>query len=102
VIGASATVDLLAITLCVLFLSYVLVILVPFLRRKSEPQGRATDFAWHLILPCLDEEVVIERTVARLRTDHPTAHLGCVDHDSSDATGGSKWNSPNCTARLPV
>ena len=23
-------------------------------------------------------------------------------HSSSDATGASKWNSPNCTARLPV
>ncbi len=83
----SAAVDLAALVLCVLFLAYVLAILVPFLRRRPEPAGDARDLDVHLILPCLDEEVVIARTVARLRHDHPTAHLWCVDDDSTDATG---------------
>ncbi|NHA00950.1 glycosyltransferase [Nocardioides sp. W3-2-3] len=83
----SAAVDLAALVLCVLFLAYVLAILVPFLRRRPEPAGDARDLDVHLILPCLDEEVVIARTVARLRHDHPTAHLWCVDDDSADATG---------------
>lgn len=86
-IALSAGVDLAALVLCVLFLSYVALILVPFLRRTPDRPGDATDFRWHLILPCLDEEVVIARTVARLRTDHPRAHLWCIDDDSSDATG---------------
>lgn len=83
----SAAVDLAALVLCVLFLAYVAAILVPFLRRKPDRPGDARDLDVHLILPCLDEAVVIARTVARLRADHPTAHLWCVDDDSSDATG---------------
>lgn len=86
-IGASAAVDLAALSLCVLFLAYVTLILVPFLQRKPETPGDAAAFGWHLILPCLDEEVVIARTVARLRADHPQAHLWCVDDDSADRTG---------------
>lgn len=86
-IALSAGVDLAALVLCVLFLSYVALILVPFLRRTPDRPGNADDFRWHLILPCLDEEVVIARTVTRLRVDHPTAHLWCVDDDSSDDTG---------------
>lgn len=86
-IWTSAGVDLAALALCVVFLAYVVAILVPFLRRKPEPHGDPHDFDWHLILPCLDEEVVIARTITRLRADHPLAHLWCVDDDSSDATG---------------
>jgi cellulose synthase/poly-beta-1,6-N-acetylglucosamine synthase-like glycosyltransferase len=82
-----AGIDLAALVLCVVFLAYVVTILVPFLRRRPEPPGDPTAFDWHLILPCLDEEVVIARTIARLRADHPLAHLWCVDDDSSDATG---------------
>jgi hypothetical protein len=87
VIALSAGVDLAALVLCVLFLAYVALILVPFLQRTPDRPGDAADFRWHLILPCLDEEVVIARTVTRLRMDHPSAHLWCVDDDSSDATG---------------
>ncbi len=86
-IGLSAAVDLAALVLCVLFLAYVALILVPFLQRTPDRPGDAGDFRWHLILPCLDEEVVIARTVTRLRMDHPDAHLWCVDDDSSDDTG---------------
>lgn len=86
-IRASSTVDLAALVLSILFLSYVATILVPYLTRRPDPAGDATVFSWHLILPCLNEEVVIARTVARLRADHPAVHLWCIDDDSDDATG---------------
>lgn len=82
----AAGIDLIAIFLCVLFLAYVVVILVPYLRRKPDRPGLASDFEWHLLVPCLDEEVVIARTVTRLRTDHPGAHVWCIDDDSADST----------------
>lgn len=86
-IGASILVDLAALALCVLFLAYVVSILVPFLRHQPEPAGDRQAFEWHLIVPCLDEELVIARSVARLRRDHPEAHVWCVDDASADATG---------------
>lgn len=86
-IELTSLVDLAALTLCVLFLTYVATILLPFLRRRPERPGQAADFSWHLFLPCLDEEAVIARTVARLRQEHPQARLWCIDDDSSDATG---------------
>lgn len=86
-IAAFTAVDLAALLLCILFLAYVVTILGPFLRRRPDPVGDASEFSWHLILPCLDEELVIERTVRRLRSEHPRAHLWCVDDNSADATG---------------
>lgn len=83
----STTVDLTALFLCILFLAYVLIILVPFLTRRPDAPGDESRYQWHLILPCLNEELVIARTLDRLRSDHPRAHLWCVDDASSDATG---------------
>ncbi|MCW2498102.1 glycosyltransferase family 2 protein [Jatrophihabitans sp.] len=79
-------VDTFAIVLCVVFLAYVLAILLPFLRRSPAAPGRRHDFFWHMIVPCLDEAAVIERSVQRLRYDHPTVHVWCVDDGSTDAT----------------
>lgn len=52
----------LAFVLLVVFLSYILVILVPFLRRKPDPEGDPDSFSWHVFIPCRDEEVVIGET----------------------------------------
>lgn len=79
-------VNAVAIVLCVGFLAYVVAILVPFLRRPPAVPGRAEDLEWHLLLPCLDEAAVIGRTVTRLLATAPTAHLWCIDDDSTDAT----------------
>lgn len=79
-------VDLLALALCVAFLGYVMAILLPFLRRPVTPTGDPESLEWHLVLPCLDEEVVVRRTVERLRATHPSADVWVVDDDSADAT----------------
>jgi cellulose synthase/poly-beta-1,6-N-acetylglucosamine synthase-like glycosyltransferase len=83
----SSLIDLAALVLCIVFLTYVCAIIVPFLRRVPDQPGSRDDFTWHLILPCLDEAVVIARTIVRLRSDHPEVHLWCVNDASSDHTG---------------
>ncbi|MDP5227708.1 MULTISPECIES: glycosyltransferase [Arthrobacter] len=76
----------LAFVLLVLFLSYVALILVPFLRRTKEESGDPSAFEWHVFVPCRDEETVIGDTLARLRRTFPQAHVWVVDDDSDDGT----------------
>ncbi len=75
-----------AFLLCVLFLAYVILIIVPFVRRKPAQRGDSDDFRWHFIIPCLNEEAVIDSTVRRLIADFPEAYVWCVDDGSTDAT----------------
>lgn len=72
--------------LSVAFITYLSVIVVPFLRRRARPGGDGNDFAWHLLVPACDEEAVIGGTVAYLRATFPLAHLWVVDDASEDAT----------------
>lgn len=83
---AAPWVDVLALGLCVAFLAYVLSILVPFLRQQPSAPGNPEDFAWHALIPCLDEEIVIGRTVRRLRQTYPQMHVWCVEDASEDGT----------------
>ncbi|GAA4174571.1 glycosyltransferase family 2 protein [Gryllotalpicola koreensis] len=83
---ASESLQALAFVMLVIFLSYVCMILVPFLRRKKDEDGDAARFAWHVFVPCRDEETVIEGTLDRLVADFPEAHVWIVDDDSTDAT----------------
>ncbi|MER6365257.1 glycosyltransferase family 2 protein [Kitasatospora sp. NPDC001527] len=53
--------------------------------RPAEP-GDPAAFAWHLMIPCRDEETVITQTLAGLRAVAPAAHLWVIDDDSEDAT----------------
>jgi 1,2-diacylglycerol 3-beta-glucosyltransferase len=76
-----------AFMLCVSFVAYVTLIVMPFLRHKPAEVGSSGDFTWHFLLPCLDEEAVVEATVAHLIRTFPTAHVWCVDDASGDATG---------------
>lgn len=78
----------LAFVLLVVFLTYVVAILVPFVRRRPLAPGDADDFEWHAFVPCLNEELVIERTLRRFLHDFPTAHVWIIDDDSDDATAG--------------
>jgi len=80
--GLNAT----AFLFCSSFIAYVLLILVPFLRRKPTDPGNEGIFSWHFIVPCLDEQAVIVSTVKRLMSSFPTAQLWCVDDASTDAT----------------
>lgn len=68
------------------FLVYVFMIVVPFLRRRPDPEGPVDAFEWHMFVPCRDEEVVIGRTIRMLRTTVPEAHVWVIDDDSDDDT----------------
>ncbi len=83
---ASESAQALTFVLLVIFLSYVMLILVPFMRRKPDPEGDESLFQWHVFVPCRDEEVVVEATVRRLRSDFPGLHVWVIDDDSDDAT----------------
>ncbi|NUT94293.1 MAG: glycosyltransferase, partial [Saccharothrix sp.] len=72
----------------VAFLTYVFLIVVPYLRHTPAPTGRPDRFEWHFLVPCRDEEAVIGDTVRYLRTTFPIAHVWVIDDDSDDATAG--------------
>ncbi len=85
--SASESSQAFAFVLLVIFLAYVLLILVPFLRRPRDPEGDPSLFAWHIFVPCRDEEAVIGQTLDRMRFDFPEAHVWVIDDDSDDRTG---------------
>lgn len=76
----------LALTMSVAFLTYVFLIVVPFLRHKPSPTGESSALEWHFLVPCRDEEVVIGDTIRYLRGNFPTAHVWIIDDDSDDRT----------------
>lgn len=75
-----------ALTMSVAFLVYVYIIIVPYLRHRPRPPGDATEFDWHFMVPCRDEEAVVGPTVRYLRTKFPHAHVWVIDDDSDDRT----------------
>ena len=83
---ASESAQALAFVLLIVFLAYVLLILVPFLRRSKDPEGDPDQFGWHVFVPCRDEETVIGATITRLRTTFPAAHVWVIDDASDDST----------------
>lgn len=72
--------------LVISFLTYVTLIVVPFMRRSKEAPADQSNFQWHFFVPCRDEEAVIETTMARLRDQFPQAHVWVIDDDSDDET----------------
>ncbi|PZS32661.1 MAG: hypothetical protein DLM58_09430 [Pseudonocardiales bacterium] len=78
--------EFVALFVTVMFLSYVVMILLPFLRRPRTEPGNAADFDWHFFIPARDEEAVIAATVARCQRDFPDAHLWVIDDASEDRT----------------
>lgn len=75
-----------SIVLSITFLAYVTFILIPYLRHKPEVPGDASEFEWHLFVPCRDEAAVIGNTIERQRERFPEAHLWVIDDDSDDDT----------------
>ena len=69
------------------FIIYVLIIAVPYARRRSQPPGDARTLGWHLFVPALNEEKVIGHTVDYLRRTLPEAHVWVIDDASEDQTG---------------
>ena len=78
--------EFVALFVTVMFLSYVALILVPFLRRPRTVPGRASEFQWHLFIPARDEAAVIGHTLTRCAADFPTAHIWVIDDASEDDT----------------
>lgn len=75
------------LVLCAAFFGYIVIIVVPYTRRRPTTPGDPQGFLWHFMIPCLNEERVIERTVRRLISDFPNCHVWCIDDDSTDNTG---------------
>jgi cellulose synthase/poly-beta-1,6-N-acetylglucosamine synthase-like glycosyltransferase len=75
-----------ALTMSVSFVTYVCLIVVPFLRYRPLPAGDPDGLEWHFFVPCRDEESVIGGTVRYLRDHFPHAHVWVVDDDSDDGT----------------
>ncbi|MFC7926660.1 glycosyltransferase family 2 protein [Microbacterium laevaniformans] len=73
--------------LLVVFLTYTLLIVVPFVRRRPAPEGDVADFQWHAFIPCRDEAAVISATIIRMRERFPAVHLWVIDDASVDGTG---------------
>ncbi|HEY3259100.1 MAG TPA: glycosyltransferase family 2 protein [Pseudonocardiaceae bacterium] len=78
----------LALTMSVAFVTYVCLIVVPYLRHRRAPAGDASHFEWHFMVPCRDEEAVVGGTVRYLRSTFPSAHVWVIDDDSEDWTAG--------------
>lgn len=78
----------LALTMSVAFVTYVFVIVIPYLRRKPAPVGEPSSLEWHFFVPCRDEEAVIGDTIRYLRTTFPIAHVWVIDDGSDDRTAG--------------
>lgn len=76
----------LALTMSVAFLTYVCLIVVPYLRHVPAEPGDPGEFDWHFLVPCRDEESVIAGTVHYLLESFPTATVWVIDDHSVDAT----------------
>ena len=68
------------------FVAYMALLVPPYLRQKPATLGDPTRFEWHFIVPCLDEEMVVERTVRTLHDSFAVAGIWCVDDGSVDGT----------------
>ena len=68
------------------FLAYVVSIVIPLIRHHSSAYGDPRAFRWYFLVPCLNEELVVEDTVRRLIGRFPDSQVWCVDDASSDQT----------------
>ncbi|MDQ2739978.1 MAG: glycosyltransferase, partial [Actinomycetota bacterium] len=78
----------LALAMSVSFITYVALIVIPFIRRKPIQPGSSAGLEWHFLVPCRDEDPVIGATLRYLRTTFPEAHAWVIDDDSDDRTTG--------------
>lgn len=76
----------LALTMSVAFLTYVCLIVVPYLRHQRAAPGDASAFDWHFLVPCRDEETVIGDTVRYLLDSFAPARVWVIDDASDDGT----------------
>ena len=84
---AIALAQAVALIMSVAFITYVVIIVVPFARHRRQAPGDARTLDWHLFVPALNEEQVIGGTVDYLRATFPAAHVWVIDDASDDHTG---------------
>jgi 1,2-diacylglycerol 3-beta-glucosyltransferase len=75
-----------ALLMSVAFITYVVIIVVPFARYRSRLPGDPGALAWHFFVPALNEEQVIGGTIDSLRATFPQAHVWVIDDASDDRT----------------
>jgi 1,2-diacylglycerol 3-beta-glucosyltransferase len=75
-----------ALLMSVAFITYVVIIVVPFSRYRPRLPGDARALTWHLFVPALNEEQVIGGTIDYLRATLPQAHVWVIDDASDDRT----------------
>lgn len=75
-----------ALLMSVAFITYVLVIVRPFMRDQPRPAGKAESLSWHFFVPALNEERVIGQTVEQLRATFPRTDVWVIDDASDDET----------------
>jgi cellulose synthase/poly-beta-1,6-N-acetylglucosamine synthase-like glycosyltransferase len=87
-----------ALLMSVAFISYALIIVIPFVRYRPRYPGDARTLDWHLFVPALNEERVVGGTIDYLRATFPDAHVWVIDDDSEDSTssivGMRAWADP--------
>lgn len=76
----------LTFVLSVSFVLYIIMILVPYLRYPPTTAGNPSEYDWHFLVPCRDEEAVVATTIERARSNFPLAHIWVIDDDSDDRT----------------
>ncbi|MFD8396200.1 glycosyltransferase family 2 protein [Streptomyces sp. NPDC059680] len=76
----------LALVISGTFTLYVILLVIAYLRAKPQSAGDGRDFSWHFLIPCRDEESVIDGTLRYLREHYPDVHLWVIDDDSDDHT----------------
>lgn len=84
--NSAAALNALAFVLCAVFLSYVTMLTIVYLRHRRPAASDPDELSWHLFMPCLDEEAVIETFARRALALHPDLQLWCIDDHSSDGT----------------
>jgi 1,2-diacylglycerol 3-beta-glucosyltransferase len=75
-----------ALLMSVAFITYVLIIVRPFMRDRARPAGKAESLSWHFFVPALNEERVIGQTIDHLRAAFPHTDVWIVDDASDDNT----------------
>ncbi|TDV52238.1 glycosyltransferase family 2 protein [Actinophytocola oryzae] len=76
----------LALTMSVAFLTYVCLIVVPYLRHRPAEPGDPSGFDWHFLVPCRDEEAVVGSTIRYLLDTFASANVWVIDDASDDDT----------------
>ena len=84
---AIALAQAVALIMSVAFITYVVMIVVPFSRHRASRPGDARSLAWHFFVPALNEEQVIGQHRGPAAGHLPAAHVWVIDDDSDDHTG---------------